>query len=37
MSHITTATLRFHRQTAEPHIVDIEEILESVLVSTRAG
>jgi PAS domain S-box-containing protein len=32
VSHITTATLRFHRQTAEPHIVDIEEILESVLV-----
>ena len=32
VSHITAATLRFHRQTAEPHIVDIEEILESVLV-----
>jgi signal transduction histidine kinase len=32
VSHITTATLRFHRQTTEPHIVDIEEILESVLV-----
>jgi PAS domain S-box-containing protein len=32
VSHITTATLRFHRQTAEPNIVDIEEILESVLV-----
>jgi PAS domain S-box-containing protein len=32
VSHITTATLRFHRQTAQPHIVDIEEILESVLV-----
>ena len=32
VSHITTATLRFHRQTAEPHLVDIEEILESVLV-----
>jgi PAS domain S-box-containing protein len=32
VSHITTATLRFHRQTAQPDIVDIEEILESVLV-----
>ncbi len=32
VSHITTATLRFHRQTSQPNIVDIEEILESVLV-----
>jgi signal transduction histidine kinase len=32
VSHITTATLRFHQQTKEPHVVDIEEILESVLV-----
>ena len=32
VTHITTATLRFHRQTTEPHVVDIEEILESVLV-----
>ena len=32
VSHIATATLRFHRQTAEPDIVDVEEILESVLV-----
>ena len=32
VSHITTATLRFHRQTTEQHAVDIEEILESVLV-----
>ncbi len=33
VSHITTATLRFHRQqTTEQHVVNIEEILESVLV-----
>ncbi len=32
VSHITTATLSFHRQTTEQHVVDIEEILESVLV-----
>jgi PAS domain S-box-containing protein len=32
VSHITTATLGFHRQTTEPHLVDIEKILESVLV-----
>ena len=32
VSHIATATLAFHRQTTEPHLVDIEEILESVLV-----
>lgn len=31
VSHITTATLSFHRQTTEPHLVDIEEILDSVL------
>jgi PAS domain S-box-containing protein len=32
VSHVTTATLHFHRQTTEPHEVDLEEILESVLV-----
>ena len=32
VSHIATATLHFHRQATEPHEVDIEEILESVLV-----
>jgi signal transduction histidine kinase len=32
VSHIATATLGFHRQTTEPHLVDIEKILESVLV-----
>lgn len=32
VSHITTATLSFHRQTTAQHVVDIEEILESVLV-----
>jgi PAS domain S-box-containing protein len=32
VSHVTLATLHFHRQTTEPQIVDIEEILESVLV-----
>jgi PAS domain S-box-containing protein len=32
VSQVTLATLHFHRQTTEPQIVDIEEILESVLV-----
>ncbi len=32
VSHIATATLHFHRHATEPHKVDIEEILESVLV-----
>ncbi len=32
VSHVTLATLHFHRQTTEPQVVDIEEILESVLV-----
>jgi PAS domain S-box-containing protein len=32
VSYIATATLSFHRQTAEQHVVDIEDILESVLV-----
>jgi PAS domain S-box-containing protein len=31
VSHMTTATLHFHRQTTEPHEVDIEEVVESVL------
>ena len=32
VSQVTLATLHFHRQTTEPQVVDIEEILESVLV-----
>jgi PAS domain S-box-containing protein len=32
VSHITTATLHFHRQTSEPCEIDVEEILESVLL-----
>jgi PAS domain S-box-containing protein len=32
VSYIATATLSFHRQTTEQHVVDIEDILESVLV-----
>jgi PAS domain S-box-containing protein len=32
VNHITKATLHFHRQTAEPVVTDIEEILESVML-----
>ena len=32
VSYIASATLSFHRQTAEQHVADIEDILESVLV-----
>jgi C4-dicarboxylate-specific signal transduction histidine kinase len=32
VSHITTATLHFHRQASEPAEVDVKEILESTLL-----
>jgi PAS domain S-box-containing protein len=32
VSHISKATLHFHRQSSEPYRVDVEEILESVLL-----